>query len=90
MSEAVPIVADGQVVGVLCYERMEEISRAPCGETRWCFHCRKRRDFVRVVTAPVGMSYYGPTVSVRCTVCNTDDGDCFPGWSRTWDEEDYA
>jgi hypothetical protein len=32
-------------------------------------------------------AYYGPTFAVRCTACNTCDGDCFPGTYREWGEE---
>lgn len=56
------------------------------GEQRWCFTCRKRREFRFVVTEAVDWEndWYGPTPSVRCATCNTTDGDCFPGRYRTW------
>ena len=44
------------------------------------------RGFVFVVTAPVGPSYYGPSLSVQCAACGTSDGDLFPGRTREWDE----
>lgn len=68
----------------ICYEPMREIHRESRGE-RWCFKCRKRREFFYIVTAPVEPSYYGPNPSIRCSVCNLDDGDCFPGSSREWE-----
>jgi hypothetical protein len=39
----------------------------------------------RVVTAPVGPSYYGPNPSIRCASCGTTDADLFPGRVREWD-----
>lgn len=72
---------------------MEEIRRKPDGY-RFCFVCRKRRDFVRVVTAPVipehptidDLPYYGPSTRIECTACRTMDGDCFPGTEREWSD----
>jgi hypothetical protein len=64
---------------------MKEIHRETDGE-RWCFTCRKRREFMYVVTAPVGISYYGPNPSIRCGTCGAIDGDVFPGTSREWAE----
>lgn len=49
---------------------------------RYCFKCRKQRDFEYVVMAPVGDSWYGPISRVECSVCKTVDGDCFPGTYR--------
>lgn len=60
-----------------------EVFRKPDGE-RWCFICRKRREFEYVRKAPVGLSYYGPHDKIECTVCKTVDGDCFPGSEREW------
>lgn len=62
---------------------MEEVHRESDGE-RWCFRCRKRREFEYVITAPVELSYYGPTRQIECTHCHTTDGDCFPGTEREW------
>ena len=62
----------------------KEIHRESKG-IKWCFHCRKRYEFLYIVTAEIEPSYYGPNPSVRCSNCNTDDGDCFPGTSREWD-----
>jgi hypothetical protein len=62
---------------------MEEVGRRPDGE-RWCFVCRKRREFEHVVLYPVGLSWYGQTDQIKCTVCRTVDGDCFPGTEREW------
>jgi len=63
---------------------MEEVKRDNIGE-RWCFKCRKRRDFFFIVTAPIEPSYYGPNVDVQCGSCDTSDGDCFPGREREWE-----
>lgn len=71
----------------VCYEPMEEIVRKSDGDPRWCFYCRKRREFLYVVTRPTGESYYGPNPSVTCSVCDTTDGDCFPGRYREWLED---
>lgn len=62
---------------------MEEIARRSEGE-RWCFVCRKRREFEHVITATIEPSYYGPNHRIECTVCKTTDGDCFPGSEREW------
>ena len=55
---------------------------------RWCFKCRKRREFRYIVGRdPDYMNdYYGPSAHVECSVCKTTDGDCFPGWSREWED----
>lgn len=71
--------------GALCGEAMREVHRAPDGEARWCFRCRAVCAFQFVVTAPVGVSYYGPSLSVECSVCGTRDGDLFPGRIREWE-----
>lgn len=71
---------------------MEEVSRTPHGDERWCFKCRKRQPFVKAVMAPIVTSlddtgaYYGPHAEIRCGVCGLMDGDCFPGTSREWAE----
>lgn len=79
MSVCIPI--DG---GHVCVETEREIKRTPDGE-RWCFHCRHRRAFEYVVSAPTDpMSYYGPSQAIYCTVCNGYDADLFPGRSREW------
>jgi len=62
-----------------------EIHREQLGE-RWCFVCRKRREFAYAVRAPIEPSYYGPNYSVVCHVCDTMDGDLFPGYSRDWED----
>jgi len=70
--------------GAICGTHMKEHSRRSEGVS-WCFHCRKRHEFFRVVYVPDGLSYYGPSASIEgitqeCT-------DLFPGWSREWDDE---
>lgn len=62
-----------------------EMTRESEGE-RWCFKCRKRQEFFFIVTRDEQPSYYGPNPSIQCGHCKTDDGDCFPGTSREWDE----
>ncbi len=69
----------------MCFEPMEDVKREPDGD-RWCFRCRKRREFVFVVSRPVDpMSYYGPNYSIECTVCHLGGGDLFPGREREWE-----
>lgn len=66
-------------------EWMREVRRESEG-VRWCFGCRKRREFFFVVTEPVRrLSYYGPNPSIRCGTCDLVDGDLFPGRSREWE-----
>lgn len=86
-----PII-DGavQAVGVICFgPAMKEYSRNVDGEARWCFHCRKRRVFERVVSVPAEPSYYGPSIYIECAVCHTNDGDCFPGRYRVWVDPEW-
>jgi hypothetical protein len=65
---------------------MTEYSRTPMGE-RWCFRCRKRRNFSWVVLVPTDSpSYYSPTAHMVCETCREKDTDLFPGWERTFDE----
>jgi hypothetical protein len=75
------------ICGAICGDRMEETHRRPDGE-RWCFVCRKRTAFDYVVMMPVidreNPSYYGPTSSIECATCHTDDSDLFPGREREW------
>jgi hypothetical protein len=68
---------------VICTTPMREIHRETVG-VRWCFVCRKRREFVYVVTATIEPSYYDPNPAIECTVCGRIDGDLFPGRSREW------
>lgn len=72
---------------VVCGEPMKELTRKPDGEPRWCFGCRKVRDFVFVVSGSVEPSYYAPNPSIRCEHCDLHDGDLFPGRLREWSEE---
>jgi hypothetical protein len=65
--------------------KMQEVVRRADGE-RWCFTCRKRRDFLFIVDAPIELSYYGPTPHIECATCGKWDGDCFPGTAREWEE----
>lgn len=79
---------------------MEEVRREAEGE-RWCFKCRKRREFVRVVTTPITVfwcdlktrkiesntgAWYGPSARIECDTCHLVDGDCFPGTYREWED----
>jgi hypothetical protein len=74
------------IAGCICGERLTEVLRRPDGE-RWCFVCRKRRDFEYVLRAPVDPeSWYGPTPDIQCASCHTSDGDCFPGTWREWED----
>ncbi len=76
-------VDDGDLA--ICGTRMVEHSRRSEG-VRWCFKCRNRHEFWRVVMAPDGMSYYGPHVEIRGV---TDEcRDLFPGYTWQWAEED--
>lgn len=71
--------------GHVCTTAMAERSRRSEG-VHWCFGCRQRRDFVRVVSSPTDpMSYYGPSVDIRCGSCGLVDGDLFPGRFREWE-----
>lgn len=63
---------------------MMEVAAFSEGE-RYCFTCRKRRPFMQLVERPRPQKssdtwmYYGPTRSIRCCVCDTEDSDQFPG-----------
>lgn len=74
--------ADGQVT--ICGTRMREHSRRSDG-VKWCFHCRARHEFWFVVTVPDGLSYYGPSYSIRGI--KPECSDLFPGWSREWEDD---
>jgi hypothetical protein len=68
----------------ICREELREVVRRSAGE-RFCFQCRKRRDFLYIVRAPVDeLSYYGPTPRIECKTCKAIDGDLFPGREREW------
>lgn len=68
-------------VHVCWTEPMVEVFRNPIG-VKWCFVCRKRRQFEHVCDAPAELSWYGPVNRIECAVCRTRDGDCFPGRER--------
>ena len=63
---------------------MREVKRESEGE-KWCFHCRKRREFWYTVVAPIEPDWYGPVAAIRCGHCNTQDGDLLPGYEREWE-----
>lgn len=67
--------------------RTERIKNEVDGDARWCFRCRKVREFRFTIDAPVEVSYYGPNASIRCGTCGLDDGDLFPGRYRVWEED---
>ena len=76
---------DGTIVHISRGPEMVEVVRRRDGQERWCFHCRKRREFLYIVTAPSEPSYYGPNVGIKCGTCSTSDGDLFPGHEREWE-----
>lgn len=81
MSNAPTPQEDG-MVGFICSESYKIIRDDSDGE-RWCFQCRKRREFRFKVTTPVDpMSYYGPSPSIECGTCGLVNGDLFPGRER--------
>jgi hypothetical protein len=78
------ITYQGSPVHINFGPEMREVKRESQG-VKWCFHCRKRREFWFIVTAPVIPSYYGPEPDITCGQCNTSDGDLFPGRIREWE-----
>ncbi len=72
---------DGQIT--ISGTHMVEYSRQSEG-VRWCFSCRRRSEFNRVVTVPSGISYYDGCAWIECVSCKAVDGDLFPGWHREW------
>lgn len=64
-----------------------DMKREGIGE-RWCFICRKRREYEFVVKRydcdPID-DYYGPWPAYECTHCHKD-GLLFPGYERVWEE----
>lgn len=83
MSCQTSIIGDQPVT--ICYSaEHREVKRESQGE-KWCFKCRKRREFWFTVTAPIEPDWYGPTCAIRCGHCNTQDGDLFPGREREWE-----
>jgi len=64
----------------------EIIHDEPNGE-RWCFICRKRREFRYIVGRdPSPDDWYGPSPSIQCSVCKSIDGDCGFGSVREWED----
>lgn len=71
----------------ICYgPETERVKDEVDGDPRWCFTCRKVREFRFTIDMPTGVSYYGPNVAIRCGTCGKDDGDMFPGRYRIWEE----
>ena len=52
---------------------------------RWCFICRKRREFTYTLTDEVEPSYYEPWPAIECSEGH-HDGDCGFGRYREWGE----
>ncbi|MGC5078486.1 hypothetical protein [Agrococcus sp. DT81.2] len=90
-TEAVDAQPHGCYVGPgisICYgPRMVEVKNEKDGDDRWCFRCRKVREFRFIITSPIERSYYGPSANVQCGTCNASDGDLFPGRYRMWGED---
>ncbi len=79
------------ICGAICGgEPHEETHRRQDGEPRWCFVCRKKQQFDYVIMSPIfdmeNPSYHGPVPSIRCAICDTYDGDVFPGSEREWED----
>ena len=70
---------------IICREEMKPLARESL-DFRWCFVCRKRREFFYCIDTPVGPSYYGPNHYIKCGTCGRLDADCFPGRYREWNE----
>lgn len=84
MSECIEL--DGG--GYLCRSTgTRELVRRRDGRKRWCFKCRAVRRFEYVVRADIEPSWYDPCPSIECAVCETSDGDLFPGRTREWEEQ---
>lgn len=67
---------------------MKEVHRERVDPDRWCFKCRKMREFHHVAHEPADTySHYGPSRKIECSVCHLIDGDLFPGRSREWGDE---
>jgi hypothetical protein len=75
----------GDLVHINYGPAMVEVVNRRDGEARWCFVCRKHRDFRYIVMAPAEPSYYGPHADVKCATCKTSDSDLFPGREREWE-----
>jgi len=75
----------GYIVHINRGPEMVEVVNRRDGKTRWCFVCRKRREFRYIVMAPTEPSYYGPHADIKCAHCKTSDGDLFPGREREWE-----
>jgi hypothetical protein len=67
----------------ICGTRTVEHSRTSEG-VKWCFHCRNRHEFWRVLWVPDGPSYYDPHLTIEGV--KDDCTDLFPGWTREWGE----
>ena len=80
--QTVPI---GDTVVTICYGAEHRVIKNESQGELWCFHCRKRREFFFIVTAPVEPDWYGPNADIKCGHCNTSDGDLFPGREREWE-----
>jgi hypothetical protein len=71
---------------IVCGENFRVLSEEQDGVARWCFRCRQRVEFNRVITAPTDIySYYGPNATILCERGHVN-GDLFPGYTREWFE----
>jgi hypothetical protein len=78
-----PCVSNGTLT--VCYPgRQERIRHESRGE-RYCFRCRKSREFFYDIWVEIEPSYYATNPSIVCGTCNLTDGDLFPGRFREWE-----
>ena len=84
MSACYQGVASGTPI-TICFSAEHRVIKHESQGVKWCFKCRKRREFWFTVTAPIEPDWYGPNADIRCGTCNTSDGDLGFGREREWE-----
>lgn len=85
MSNCTPLVdPEGKTVGHIC--RTKGTTKVIDRKVKWCFGCRKRVKYKLVVFVPEPYSYYGPSTSWECPLCE-EDRTLFPGYE--YEPSDY-
>jgi hypothetical protein len=77
--------ADGSGLVVCGPGEVKTLDTKPVGE-KWCFVCRKRREFTDQCRVEAGITYYDPWWTRTCSEGHFD-GDLFPGYIREWGEQ---
>lgn len=77
---------------IICTGPRTEVAHEENIGEKWCFYCRKRRDFTYRYHSPIVenendylAAMWGGFPRIACSHGH-QDGDCFPGRVREWEQ----